>query len=260
MIYINDKPIKSWKFPAGESGVNIKDCSIYNDNIIKCLFESNDDIINLLFTVNAIKNINPNANNVLEIPYFPYARQDRVCSEGDSFSLQVVANLIKSCNFSRVICYDLHSEVINIVFEAGILDNYKQDEVLYDLVYKCTKGYNNSAIVAPDAGSLKKIYPLANKLNCDVIEASKVRDKATGKIISSSIDKNKVQQYNNLVLVDDICDGGRTFIELAKVIKEDYRGRLSLVVTHGIFSNGKNELNKYFDDVLCFNDMSNKEK
>jgi ribose-phosphate pyrophosphokinase len=54
------------------------------------------------------------------------------------------------------------------------------------------------------------------------------------------------------VIIDDICDGGRTFIELAKAIKEQREGvEIYLVVTHGIFSAGFTELTKYFNGIFC---------
>ena len=260
MIILNGEIVKTWRFPAGETGVNIHGCQVNKINNIRCNFENNDDIINLLFVVNAISYVEPKATNYLYIPYFPYARQDRVCSNGDPFSLKVIANLIKECNFEEVICVDLHSDVMIVLFEAGVLTSFKQHEVLEDFVSSVIAPGEKVALVAPDAGSLKKIYPLATKLNLNVIEAKKIRNTNTGKIISSYVDKGVIPCYNHLIIVDDICDGGRTFVELAKVIRENYDNKLTLVVTHGIFSNGMQELNRYFDNVLCYNDMRKKEK
>jgi ribose-phosphate pyrophosphokinase len=56
------------------------------------------------------------------------------------------------------------------------------------------------------------------------------------------------------VIVDDICDGGRTFIELAKVIiAQNQEAKIYLVVTHGIFSAGFSELTNYFDGIYTTN-------
>jgi len=53
--------------------------------------------------------------------------------------------------------------------------------------------------------------------------------------------------------VDDICDGGGTFLGLATALKEKNAGKLSLIVSHGIFSKGFEELNKSFDTVFTTN-------
>ena len=52
-----------------------------------------------------------------------------------------------------------------------------------------------------------------------------------------------IDMNTNVVVVDDICDGGRTFIELLKASPTlDCGKSLSLFVTHGIFSQGTKPL------------------
>ena len=61
------------------------------------------------------------------------------------------------------------------------------------------------------------------------------------------------------VIIDDICDGGRTFVELAKVIKENQSdAKIYLIVTHGIFSAGFNDLNKFFEKIFTTNSISDR--
>jgi ribose-phosphate pyrophosphokinase len=61
----------------------------------------------------------------------------------------------------------------------------------------------------------------------------------------------------DIFIVDDICDGGRTFTEVAKAIKENkkYTGKIYLVVTHGIFSAGFDFLVQYFDGIYTTNSV-----
>ena len=70
------------------------------------------------------------------------------------------------------------------------------------------------------------------------------------------IDQGKIESSNCLVL-DDICDGGRTFIELAKATS-GIQFDLQLAVTHGIFSKGREELNKYYSKIHVLNNMEAK--
>ena len=74
------------------------------------------------------------------------------------------------------------------------------------------------------------------------------RDTATGNIIRTDI---SVQDFKgaNLMIVDDICDGGRTFIELAKVLRERNAGKIELFITHGIFSKGVDVFDGYVDQA-----------
>lgn len=68
-----------------------------------------------------------------------------------------------------------------------------------------------------------------------------------------------VHEMNPLFL----CDGGGTFIGVAEELKKHNCGKLFLFVTHGIFSRGFEELNKYFEKIYCtnsFNDLESNVK
>ena len=240
-----------WKFPAGELGVKIKEEISENQVEIECKYQSSDDLIYLLLLVDAIREQNKNVDIHLVIPYFPYARQDRVCASGESFSLRVIASMVASCNFDTVTVHDAHSSVLAAFFKAGVFINVEQ----HLLLRKFLIGKKDFALVSPDAGATKKIYALAKEFGVPVVEAKKVRSVEDGKIVATSIDNSTLNEYNELVVVDDICDGGMTFIELAKVIREGFSGKLTLVVTHGIFSRGFSELSKYFNEIIYSNDM-----
>lgn len=119
---------------------------------------------------------------------------------------------------------------------------------------------NRFILIAPDGGSLKKIYKLAEQIGYkgDIITCSKERDK-DGKLTKTAVPLLD-RESHDFIIVDDICDGGATFINIAKNIKEQYKGledispiKIYLIVTHGIFSKGFEELSKYFDGIYCTN-------
>ena len=259
-LYGGNKEIELlwWKFPAGERSVKIVDTleiHRYMSFSILVDFKGSEDLIDMLLLVNACRNVSKYVKLRLVIKYFPFARQDRVMSAGEALAVQIPATLIKSCNFIDIEIWDPHSSVVEALFEPGLLTVRSQDELLFPLV-KSFRG--ETALVSPDAGALKKIYSLAKLLDYPVIEASKSRDVSTGTITKTNIDLEAVSAYNRLIVVDDICDGGKTFIELAKVIRTTYTGRLELLVTHGIFSKGRKILLEYYDNIDCANNMENK--
>jgi ribose-phosphate pyrophosphokinase len=78
----------------------------------------------------------------------------------------------------------------------------------------------------------------------------------TGNILYTDVPG--IDQHNKIkyVIVDDICDGGRTFIEISKTIHNVRpTAEIYLVVTHGIFSSGYDELNKYFSGIFTTNSV-----
>jgi ribose-phosphate pyrophosphokinase len=113
--------------------------------------------------------------------------------------------------------------------------------------------------VSPDAGSEKKIERIAKKLGLNkIIKASKVRDTKTGKIKETKLHIDFEFNIHDLyIVIDDICDGGRTFIELAKVLKTYCIQDINLFVTHGIFSNGLDELFEYYKKIYCNHTLNN---
>jgi phosphoribosylpyrophosphate synthetase len=71
--------------------------------------------------------------------------------------------------------------------------------------------------------------------------------------ISLIVNKAFLAEGRDCIIVDDICDGGRTFIEIAKQLPNT--NSLTLVITHGIFSKGLKELEAYFDKIITTNSL-----
>jgi ribose-phosphate pyrophosphokinase len=201
-------------------------------------------------------------NIQLYTPYFTGARSDRRFTEGDANYLkQVICPIINSQKFESVTILDPHSDVLE-----ACLDNFVKISN-HDIVKQALTAIDNKndaqdriVLVSPDAGAYKKIFDVAQKFGINkIITATKVRDVRTGKILHTEIptlDQHGDLQY---VIIDDICDGGRTFLELAKAIHDSRpTAKVYLVVTHGIFSNGFLELSREIEKIYCSNSYSDR--
>jgi ribose-phosphate pyrophosphokinase len=197
---------------------------------------------------------------VLYTPYFMGARSDRRFTEGDANYLkQVICPIINAQKYEAVIVLDPHSDVLE-----ACLDNFEKIDNHTIVKYALTDIDNKNdaqeriVLVSPDAGAYKKIFDVAQKFGISkIITATKVRDLRTGKILHTEIPV--LNQHENLkyVIIDDICDGGRTFTELAKAIHGSRpTAEIYLVVTHGIFSNGFDELSKDIKKIYSSNSYS----
>jgi ribose-phosphate pyrophosphokinase len=204
----------------------------------------------------------------LYVPYFLGARSDRKFLAGASNYLKtVICPIINAQNFAEVHVLDPHSDVLE-----ACLNNYKKTSN-HTLVSHAIVKSSSAAItfkekckqvtlVSPDAGALKKIYDVAEQFEIeDIVVASKHRDIKTGKITHTDVPGLSTQNVaKHFLIVDDICDGGRTFIELAKAIRKvrpqaQTNDTITLVITHGIFSSGLKELNKLFDGIYTTNSI-----
>lgn len=187
----------------------------------------------------------------LFIPYFPGARQDRVMVPGEPLTVKVMADMLNSVGFDKITVFDPHSDVTPAVLNNCVVtDNHT-------FISECTAMLPaDMLLVSPDGGALKKIYKLAQFLkNYDVVECSKSRNVQTGAISNFTVYKDDLQGRPCLI-VDDICDGGGTFLGLAKVLKAKNAGPLYLAVSHGIFSHGFEALFEVFDKIFTTNSFT----
>lgn len=250
-------PYSVFKFSGGELNINIdksaEDFLFLNrvKNIpvlITKRINNSDDLMSILLAKNALENIGFKLFELF-IPYVPYARQDRICNFGEAFSLKVFANIINSANFEKVFILDAHSDVTSALLNNSVnLSNKRYvDLAATDISYD-----HDSLIylVSPDAGSNKKsnkLFDESTKFR-DIIKCDKVRNLKDGRLTNFTVFAEDLKGATCLI-VDDICDGGRTFTGIAEKLKEKNAGNLYLFVTHGIFSSGFDGLLKYFECI-----------
>lgn len=260
--------VRQWFFPDGCIGTNINvgqqpvDCGIF-DIVVQLKFGGfdqsgeapyrkysiNDDIMALAFTVDALKHQYPLATLHLDMPYVPYARQDRVCSPGEAHQLKVTAKMINGMGFATVTSVDPHSSVAEALYDRfHVVD---QISIFQNLKHNWSDTY----IVAPDQGATKKCEAFAKAVHAaGVITCSKVREMSTGRILGLRL-LDEVDHGMNLFVLDDLCDGGRTFIEVAKALRmrcsnnQGQIGKLELAVTHGLFTKGVGVVKDFYDEI-----------
>jgi len=172
------------------------------------------------------------------VPYFPFARHDRRNHIGDGFELGVALDLVKDLD---IVIADPHSDV------AGQLPHIPQSASV-----ECFRDAgllpDHAVIVIPDAGAIKKAHEWATG---PVVQALKHRDTATGRLSGFEVLADDLAGAP-CVIVDDICDGGGTFLGLAVELANKNAGPLTLAVTHGLFTKGIDALSEAFDRIATF--------
>lgn len=262
--------ISTMTFPGGEVGVNVNTGSLnawnpqaanvkYIDLTAK--IQNSNQLMAMFMATDALRRVYPYAKIDLTIPYFPYARQDRVCNAGEALSVKVVAQLINAMKYASVTVVDPHSPVL-----VAALDNcFVVDQIA---AFKGIKqDWSEWTIIAPDAGAAKKTEEFAKAVGAkSVLYFSKSRELSTGRITGMKmLNPEILTGTDNLLVLDDICDGGRTFVELAQVFDIlDSDGqhinyeRLELAVTHGIFSKGVAVLTSVYNHVYTTDTLPQK--
>lgn len=257
MIQYNDGDgpalVKLDSFPAGEVKVTLpKAACIAADRTIflHATLQDSQEVMELLMTVDAIKRAYIGHKIHAYLPYIPYARQDRVCNKGESLSIAVMAQLINSCGFDLVATCDPHSDVLGALIDNLVIENQA------DIFGNLRSDWSDIYIVAPDAGASKKAQMFAERVGAaGVIQCMKKRNLETGKL-GGFVCLDDVTG-KKLFVLDDICDGGGTFIGLSEILRPA-AARLELAVTHGIFSKGVEVVADAFDTVYTTTSFSGK--
>lgn len=243
-------------FPGGEEHVRIKKpgvpATFVQEVEIFAHVKSSSELVQLALLVDAIRglsNVGRRTEFTLELPYLPYARQDRRCNWGEPLSTSWIGGFINGLQMDKVIIKDPHSNVSdNVISNIQIIP---QDAIVREYLSWFIR-QNDAVLVAPDAGAAKKIEALSKSLGgVPIIYGHKHRDLKTGEVTGVSIDNPGLVEDRYLVVVDDICDGGRTFTELGKVLSEEAPRHMTLFVTHGIFSKGMSVFDGIYDMVYA---------
>ncbi len=174
----------------------------------------------------------------LHISYLLAARMDRIMLDGEPFSLKVIANMLNGGGFKKICIFDPHSEVATALIDRSY--GISNHTFVKDAITEHFRTYAKEkfCLVSPDAGALKKIHKLAQFLSVDnVAECMKERDLKTGALTNFKTTTEDLTDQTCFI-VDDICDGGGTFIGTAKMLKEKGAKHVVLIVSHGIFSKG----------------------
>lgn len=172
----------------------------------------------------------------LDVRYLMGARMDRAIDTLQPFTLQTVARIINGAGFTRVRLLDVHSDVATRLIRNSV--NVLPFKVFSQVTLSC----GSPAIVCPDKGAVERVNKLADYESAGpIIYCSKNRDSETGKLSGFTVldYRGMDKAYtDNLLIVDDICDGGGTFVGLAKELRKAGAKKVFLFVTHGIFSKG----------------------
>lgn len=221
-------------FPDGTSQVwHLPEEFIYSLNVkITWNFEVERELIDLLsLRVLLLEKCNVH----LHIPYLPYARQDKNVSNTTTFNLYIFSAILNQGNFNLVTSVDVHNPNIT----KNLINNFR-NLVVTNLIEKSKSYIPTDNLLFPDNGAESR-YGFTG---LGTISCYKERDQTTGQILKHTVDRiSEVKKAKRLLIVDDICDGGATFISIAKMLKDiNPELFIDLYVTHGIFSKGKQVL------------------
>ncbi len=201
------------------------------------------NLAGLVLLSDAIHGINPKAKQILHLPYLPYSRADRRFVDGDCHGLATFGKMLEAGEFQEVVTLDVHNYSKAHMFIRGLVNIVPKAQILAALMDFEEFALEKPAILFPDAGAVRRY----RKLGCvpdgyATYHAEKHRDPATGKFLEFRIPdiKTMLDNHGSILIVDDLCDAGGTFIGIAELLRKagNPMAFLGLYTTHGIYPNG----------------------
>lgn len=214
MLWLNlDKePVGLSRYPNSE--LRIPDNLPASGTVLRWQWNGDGDIWELLAISRMI------AVPTLLIDYLPYSRMDRPAKGCKEFSLRVLADLINSCHFSRVVIAEPHSDVSTALI--------RNSEPFYVAPTIAERFRGAVDFVFPDAGAEKRYSPFFT--GCNQLIGVKQRDFSTGRI--ERLDVYGWRHSGVAVIIDDLCSYGGTFKRAGNSLREMGYHSINLVTAH----------------------------
>lgn len=226
VIKCNGKQVNLGHFPDGT--LLVKELAPEMEKVVLTwLYENNEEMVALYFLTKhlqskGVKDIE------LQMPYIPNARQDRVKTAEDVFTLKYFAQMINSLGFSKVRVLDPHSYVSEALLDNICIQTPKENvEKVLDTI---AESGEDILLFYPDEGAMKRYSAMCDK---PYVFGMKKRDWATGQIQGLEVQgQTELIKGSTVLIVDDICSRGGTFYHSAKVLKALGAGKIYLYISH----------------------------
>lgn len=255
MILLNNHPVEFTTFPNNERRLDVNTEHLLDDNIVIWHYKDDSSIFELLLFNKSMTQLEETYE--LVIAYMPYSRMDRVQEDATAFSLEMLVSILGNqlTHVTNIYIFDPHSPVTLRQFDFHNLPACELPYSLAKSVFKENQvDLEDTWVVFPDKGAAKRYnfdaYP-------NVIICEKTRDFATGQIIgmSAKIHKmtGKLGRVTKLVIVDDLCSYGGTFVRALAAVKENPYVAFKeawLIVSHAEDAIVKGDVLKEFDKVF----------
>lgn len=224
MIELNGRSVQTTYFPDRTPSLRV-DIGAETTQTLTWLFDGMEELVVLSYITRHLQAAGKSVRLIM--PYIPNARMDRVKNPDEMFTLKYFAEDINRLNFSEVVVLDPHSSV-----SAALIDRVKIKSP-WPFVSKalCSFGpmFDATPVLCfPDDGAVKRY---SNAMLPKYVFGVKERDWRTGTIQDLKI-IGDVPADSPVLICDDICSRGGTFVHTAKVLRDIGVNSIFLYVSH----------------------------
>ena len=236
-------------FPDGECYTRIDAEKLDDDVVIVQTTSPDSKLIELLLLQDAVRRLGAKSITLV-IPYFGYARQDRVFKPGEPESAKVMCQHL-DMNCDRVITVDIHKEAV-----LNYFNHPHKDLKAAPVIAEYFKGKGIDMVLSPDIGAAGRAKMVGEVMGVPYDHLEKTRLSGTDVRIAPAKADVKGKK---VLIVDDMISTGGTIIAAAYALREAGAAGMSVACTHGVFVN--NAIEKFtgssLDALLSCNTLNN---
>jgi ribose-phosphate pyrophosphokinase len=219
------------RFPDGEMLVELRD-TVRGKNVFVIQATSppvEQHVMELLCLADACRRAGA-ARLTAVIPYFGYARQDRRTGR-QSLGARVIADVIETAGFDRLMLIDAHTPAIEGFFRVPIEHLTAVPLLARAALHSMGE---NAVVVAPDLGAVKRAREYARLLSVPMAFVQKTR--LTGERVEAQQVVGHVQGRAPLVIDDMVSTGGTVEAAVRALRAAGAAAPVALAVTHALLA------------------------
>ncbi len=217
------------RLPDSEIHIQIEELVRGDDVFIiqPCSMPVNDHLMELILYIDAFRRASAHDINVV-IPYFPYARQERMAKGREPISARVIATMLETIGATRVVYVDIHAEATQGFFTIPVdplsaMTVFAQYIRQLDLV--------DPVIVAPDVGRAKLAGRFARLLDLPLVLMHKRRTSFSSTETTAIV--GDIEGKTPIVF-DDIIAGGSVLTQVESLVEAGARPEVIMTITHPV--------------------------
>ena len=188
------------------------------------------------------------------MPFLYEGRQHRR-SKRESLDCALALKELSDMGVSNFITFDAHDPRVQNSIPLNGFDNFFPTYQFLKALVKNVPDFkmdnDHLMIISPDEGAMSRAVYFSNILGVDMGMFYKRRDYSTvvnGKnpIVAHEFLGDSVEG-KDVVIIDDMISSGESMLDVAKQIKERHARRVFICTTYGLFTDGLNKFDEYYE-------------